>query len=74
MNRSNNAYRKCKRCNKSVIGHEIICQDCKSELLSSFEASSDWQMAFEIERATQAAMRYQLDEFNDTEDLLNYEE
>lgn len=40
----------------------MICQNCKSELLSNYEASSDWQTAFEIEKAAQTALRYQLEE------------
>ena len=74
MNRNNNNNsRKCKRCNKPVAAKDLICQDCKSELLASYEASSDWQTAYEIERAAQTALRYQMDEFNDDDFTMNYE-
>jgi len=58
--------RTCKRCNKNLTD-DIICQSCKNELLSHFEASSDWQMAFEMERATMVASRFRNedDEFDD---------
>jgi hypothetical protein len=55
----------CKRCNSSTGGHSI-CQSCKTELLSNFEATSDWNTAFEIERAQLAAARYY---YNNNEDL-----
>jgi recombinational DNA repair protein RecR len=69
MNTNENASKKCKRCNRPVK-EDIICQECKSELLAIYEASSDWQTAFEIERATQAALRYQVEEGG--EDDFNY--
>ena len=47
----------CKRCNGKTTGNSI-CQSCKTELLSHFEATSDWHTAFEIERAQLAAARY----------------
>jgi hypothetical protein len=65
MNKYNSSSKKCKRCNKPIPSSDIICQDCKSELLTSYEASSDWQTAFEIEKAAQSAMRYQMDEIGD---------
>lgn len=52
----NNA-KKCKRCNRA-ISSDIICQACKNELLYHYEASSDWQTAFEIEKAQLVASRY----------------
>ena len=51
----------CKRCNKNFT-EDIICQSCKNELLNHFEASSDWQMAFEMERATLVASRFRNDD------------
>ncbi|MBA7536098.1 hypothetical protein ES705_28360 [subsurface metagenome] len=56
----------CKRCNKNQTV-DIICQSCKNELLSHFEASSDWQMAFEMEKATLIASRFRGDETEDNE-------
>ena len=49
--------KKCKRCRKPVE-EEIICQSCKNELLGNYEASADWQTAFEIEKAQLTASRY----------------
>lgn len=49
---------RCKRCRKPTEG-DIICQSCKSDLLSNYEASFDWQTAFEIEKAQLTASRYQ---------------
>ena len=57
--KTSHAY-KCKRCNKPASA-DMICQSCKSELLSNFEATSDWQTAFEIEKAQLTASRYQSD-------------
>ncbi len=51
----------CKRCNKNFTA-DIICQSCKNELLNHFEASSDWQMAFEMERATLVAAKFRNDD------------
>ena len=48
---------KCKRCRKPSKD-EIICQSCKNELLGNYEATADWQTAFEIERAQLTALRY----------------
>jgi hypothetical protein len=61
MCNNDNTSRRCKRCNKPA-GIDRICQDCKSELLSGYEASCDWQTAFEIERAAQTALRYHIEE------------
>ena len=55
----------CKRCNRKTSGHSI-CQSCKTELLSNFEATSDWHTAFEIEKAQLAAARYF---YNNKEDI-----
>ena len=48
---------KCKRCNKNLTD-DVICTSCKSELIGYYEASGDWQMAFEIEKAQSIASRY----------------
>jgi len=40
----------------------MICQNCKNELLSNYEASNDWQTAYEIERAQLIALKYQNDD------------
>jgi hypothetical protein len=56
----------CKRCNKNLT-EEIICQSCKNELLYHFEASADWQMAFEMEKATLAASKYRNNSEDDEE-------
>jgi hypothetical protein len=63
-------YIRCRRCNKPAQA-DLICQSCKNELLANFEASSDWQTAFEIERAQMLASRYQLDE-NDNSNNYGY--
>jgi hypothetical protein len=47
----------CKRCRRETTGHSI-CQSCKTDLLSNFEATSDWHIAFQIERAQLAAAKY----------------
>lgn len=54
----------CKRCNMNYTD-DIICQSCKNELLNYFEASSDWQMALEIEKATLAASRFKNNDEDD---------
>ena len=51
----------CKRCKKNFTD-DIICQECKNELLSHFEASSDWQMAYEMEQATLVASKFRSEE------------
>ncbi len=61
MNRSERLSHRCKRCNKPA-GADMICQSCKGELLANYEAASDWQTAFEIERAAQTALRYKDDD------------
>jgi hypothetical protein len=67
MNRNENKSHQCKRCNKPA-GVDLLCQNCKNELLTNYEASSDWQTAFEIERATQTALRYK-NEDEDVDDI-----
>jgi hypothetical protein len=47
----------CKRCNRHHTGGDI-CQSCKSELINHYEATQDWQIAFEIEKAQLIALRY----------------
>ncbi len=56
----------CKRCRKPTQG-DIICQSCKSDLLSNYEASFDWQTAFEIEKAQLTASRYRNYESEDAD-------
>jgi len=58
MNSRTSLSSKCKRCHQPTSG-DIICQECKSVLLNHFEATADWQAAFEIEKAQQSAERYQ---------------
>lgn len=60
--------KRCKRCNRT-ISSDIICQACKNELLNHYEASSDWQTAFEIEKAQLVASRYRYNAEEDEEDL-----
>jgi hypothetical protein len=55
--KNNDNLRICKRCNQRNAT-DIICQICKTELLNNFEASSDWQIAFDIERAQLATLKY----------------
>jgi hypothetical protein len=57
----------CSRCN-SYPTTEIICQSCKNELLSNYEASLDWCTAYEIERSQLIASKYKCDE-NDEMDF-----
>lgn len=45
----------------------MLCQSCKSALLANFEATSDWQTAYEIEKAQWTASRYQTDEYEDAD-------
>jgi hypothetical protein len=66
MNRDRMISKRCRRCNQPA-GNDMICQDCKSELLSNYEASSDWQTAFEIEKAAETALRYRIDENDEGE-------
>ncbi len=61
----------CKRCKKNLTD-DVICQDCKNELLNLFEASSDWQMAFEMEKATLVASRFR-DEDEENMDIDIYQ-
>jgi uncharacterized paraquat-inducible protein A len=54
-------FKVCKRCNRHQA-EDIICPSCKNELLSSYNNNIDWQTAFEIEQAHQAAMKYRTDD------------
>jgi len=47
----------CKRCRKRQ-SKGSICQACKTELLSNFEAAADWQIAYEMERAQLYTSKY----------------
>lgn len=67
--RIQNSY-KCRRCNKPASA-DLICQECKNELLSNYEVSSDWQTAYEIEKAQQSAFRYHSEESGE-DDIYNY--
>ena len=58
--------RKCRRCNKNMTD-DIVCTSCKSELINYFEASGDWQTAYEIEKAQLIASRYNSDNLDDNE-------
>lgn len=64
MKKKEQSTYKCRRCN-GPASEDLICQNCKNELLSNYEASSDWQTAYEIEKAQLTASRYQ---FDDTEE------
>lgn len=57
---------KCRRCHKPATA-DLICQNCKNELLANFEATSDWQTALEMEKAQLTASRYQNEEFDENE-------
>jgi len=57
---------KCRRCN-GPAPEDLICQNCKNELLSNYEVSSDWQTAYEIEKAQLTALRYQYNDFDKDE-------
>jgi hypothetical protein len=58
--KSNDGLKMCKRCNRHLAEGDI-CQSCKGELINHYEASLDWQIAFEIEKAQLAALRYSRD-------------
>jgi len=60
---------RCKRCNKAA-SPDLICQSCKNELLANFEVSSDWQTAYEIEKAQLTASRYQYEDSDDNDSYL----
>lgn len=60
---------RCKRCNKAASA-DLICQSCKNELLANYEVSSDWQTAYEIEKAQLTASRYQYEDSDDNEPYL----
>ncbi len=47
----------CKRCKKNVA-KDLICTNCKVELLNNYDSKIDWQTAFEIERIQLSALRY----------------
>jgi hypothetical protein len=47
----------CPRCKKHET-QDVICNSCKNELLSNYEVSSDWQTAYEIEKAQMIASRF----------------
>ncbi len=64
MSRGEKVTYRCKRCNKAA-GPDMICQSCKNELLTNYEVVCDWQTAFEIERATQTALRFRMDNEDD---------
>ncbi len=52
--------KKCIRCKREIIS-EKFCQDCKDDLLSFFEATRDWQMAYEMESQQQYLFNLQKD-------------
>lgn len=58
----------CKRCHQ-VASADMICQSCKNELLANFEATSDWQTAYEIERAQLIALKYQAEDSEENDNL-----
>jgi RNA polymerase subunit RPABC4/transcription elongation factor Spt4 len=60
--------KKCRRCHQP-ISSDIICQACKNELLNHYEVSSDWQTAFEIEKAQLVASRYRYNAEEDDEGI-----
>ena len=63
-----NSY-KCRRCD-GPASSDLICQNCKNELLSNYEASSDWQTAYEIEKAQLTASRYRSEDMEEDDDYL----
>ena len=69
MDQNFSKVNKCKRCRKPT-DDELICQACKNELLGNYEASSDWQTAFEIEKAQLTAIRYR--SMHDDDDEYEY--
>ena len=46
---------------------DIICTSCKTDLISYFEATGDWQTAYEIEKAEFIASRYNADNSEDND-------
>jgi hypothetical protein len=65
--KSKNDLKVCKRCNRANT-KELICQSCKIELLNHYEATSDWKIAFEIERVQLYTSKY----FTNEENYDNY--
>jgi hypothetical protein len=57
---------RCKRCHKPASADQI-CQSCKNVLLANFEATSDWQTAYEIEKAQLTASRYQTEDHDESD-------
>jgi hypothetical protein len=55
---------RCKRCN-GPTSTDLICQNCKNELLSIYEVSSDWLTAYEIEKAQLTASKLQSDDIEE---------
>jgi len=47
----------CKRCKKNTTT-DLICTNCKVELLNIYDSKIDWYTAFEIERIQQSVLRY----------------
>jgi len=53
--------KKCKRCKKNP-STDLICTNCKVELLNIYDSKIDWYTAFEIERIQQSVQRYMDDD------------
>jgi uncharacterized paraquat-inducible protein A len=47
----------CKRCKRNPAT-DLICTDCKVELLNNYDSKIDWCTAFEIERIQQSVAKY----------------
>lgn len=67
-NKEQNSH-KCKRCNGPASA-DLICQNCKNELLANYEVSSDWQTAYEIEKAQLTAFKYRINNSDDEDSNL----
>jgi hypothetical protein len=51
----------CKRC-KRKPATDLICTDCKVELMNIYDSKIDWYTAFEIERIQQSVLKYMEDD------------
>jgi RNA polymerase subunit RPABC4/transcription elongation factor Spt4 len=54
----------CERCKRHETT-DIVCPQCKKELLGNYEISHDWQTALEIEKAQTVASRFKFESNDD---------
>lgn len=61
-NNENQKVKVCKRCKKAT-GADILCTNCKIEVINKYDSKLDWRTAYQIEKVQQSAMRYIDDDF-----------